>query len=264
MRFPHRLIQGTLVQRYKRFLADVRLADGQIVTAHCTNTGSMMGCKEPGSNVYISRSKNGKRKLLYTWEMLQINRGWVGINTLYPNRLVAEAIEAGIIGELNGYDTIRREVLTRRGTRLDLCLESSNGRCYVEVKNVTLAIGGVAAFPDAISERGTKHLKELIRLRRKGHRAAVVFVIQRQDCDSFRAADEIDPEYGRWLRRAIKAGVEALPYRAKVTQREIVLTHRLPITLESSPRAIKKEKPDNFGLDGRKYEHGSTQNRIVQ
>jgi sugar fermentation stimulation protein A len=231
MRFSTRLIRGTLVQRYKRFLADVRLADGQIVTAHCTNTGSMMGCKQPGSTVYISRSDKQSRKLAYTWEMLQINRAWVGINTLHPNRLVAEAVEAGIILELIGYNTIRREVVTRPGTRLDLCLEGRNGLCFVEVKNVTLAVDGVAAFPDAISERGTKHLKELMRLRRKGHRAAVVFVIQRQDCHSFRPADEIDTEYGRWLRRAIKVGVEILPYRARVTWKEIILTDRLPLII---------------------------------
>jgi sugar fermentation stimulation protein A len=231
MRFSTRLIRGTLVQRYKRFLADVRLADGQIVTAHCTNTGSMMGCKEPGSTVYISRSNKQSRKLAYTWEMLQINRAWVGINTMHPNRLVAEAVEAGTILELIGYNTIRREVVTRPGTRLDLCLEGRNGLCFVEVKNVTLAVDGVAAFPDAVSERGTKHLKELMRLRRKGHRAAVVFVIQRPDCHSFRPADEIDAEYGRWLRKAIKAGVEVLPYRAKVTPKGISLTQRIETRL---------------------------------
>jgi sugar fermentation stimulation protein A len=156
-----------------------------------------------------------------------VNKIWVGINTLNPNRLVAQAIKAGIIQELRGFDTIRREVITRPGTRLDLCLEGSNGSCFVEVKNVSLAIDGAAAFPDAVSERGTKHLKELMRLKRKGHRAAVVFVIQRGDCDYFRPADEIDAEYGRWLRRAIKAGVEALPYRAKVTSREIILSERM-------------------------------------
>ena len=231
MRFSTRLIRGTLVQRYKRFLADVRLSDGQIVTAHCTNTGSMMGCKEPGSLVYISRSDKDGRKLLYTWEMLRINRAWVGINTMHPNRLVAEAVEAGTISELSGYTTIRREVMTRPGTRLDLSLEGRDGLCFVEVKNVTLTVAGVAAFPDAISERGTKHLKELIRLRRKGHRAVVFFVIQRQDCHSFRPADEIDAEYGRWLRRAVKAGVEALPYRAKVTPKGIFLTQRIETRL---------------------------------
>jgi len=231
MRFPSPLIRGTLVQRYKRFLADVRLANGEIVTAHCTNTGSMMGCREPGSIVYLSRSDNPNRKLAYTWELIRVNKTWVGINTLHPNRLVAQGIEAGVIRELRGFETIRREVVTRAGTRLDLCLEGSHGTCFVEVKNVTLAVDGAAAFPDAVSERGTKHLKELIRLKRKGHRAAVVFVIQREDCGAFRPADEIDEEYGRWLRRALKAGVEALPYGARVTPKEIVLTGRLETKL---------------------------------
>jgi sugar fermentation stimulation protein A len=231
MRFPSRLIRGTLVQRYQRFLADVRLPSGEIVTAHCTNTGSMIGCKEPGSVVYISRSDKKGRRLLYTWEIIEVGRTWVGINTMHPNRLVAEAITTGAIAELQGYDNVRREVVTRQGTRLDLCLEGSSGFCFVEVKNVTLAVDGAAAFPDAVSERGTKHLKELMWLRRKGHRGAVVFVIQRTDCRIFRPADEIDSEYGRWLRRAIKAGVEALPYVAYVTPKEIILTERLPIRL---------------------------------
>jgi sugar fermentation stimulation protein A len=231
MRFPSRLIRGTLVQRYQRFLADVRLPSGEIVTAHCTNTGSMIGCKEPGSVVYISRSDKKGRRLLYTWEIIEVGRTWVGINTMHPNRLVAEAITTGAIAELQGYDNVRREVVTRQGTRLDLCLEGSSGFCFVEVKNVTLAVDGAAAFPDAVSERGTKHLKELMWLRREGHRGAVVFVIQRTDCRIFRPADEIDSEYGRWLRRAIKAGVEALPYVAYVTPKEIILTERLPIRL---------------------------------
>ena len=231
MLFKSRLVRGTLVQRYKRFLADVRLANGEIVTAHCTNTGSMLGCKEPGSMVYLSLSPNKGRKLAYTWEMIQIKRAWVGINTLQPNRLVAEAIAAGALRELGGYEVIRREVKVSAHSRLDLCLEGNNRCCYVEVKNVTLLFDGAAAFPDAVSERATKHLKELIRLKRKGHRAAIVFVIQRGDCGYFRPADEIDPEYGRWLRRAVKAGVEALPYVARVTPKGILLTDRIEARL---------------------------------
>lgn len=227
MRFNSRLIRGTLIQRYKRFLADVKLANGEVVTAHCTNTGSMLGCKEPGSAVYLSRSDNPNRKLAYTWELIEINNNWVGINTLHPNRLVAEAVASGAIAELNGYETIRREVKVSAHTRLDLCLEDQSRKCFVEVKNVTLASNGVAAFPDAVTERGTKHLRELMRLHRKGHRAAIVFVIQRPDCHAFRPADEIDVEYGRWLRKAMRAGVEALPYMAKVTPKEIFLTARL-------------------------------------
>jgi len=231
MRFKSRLIPGTLIQRYKRFLADIRLENDEVVTAHCTNTGSMMGCKEPGSPVYISRSANLNRKLPFTWELIKADGNWVGINTMHPNKLVPEAVESGVITELGGYRMIRREVKVSAHTRLDLCLEGPNGDCFVEVKNVTLARDGTAAFPDAVSERGTKHLKELMRLKRQGHRAAIVFVIQRSDCHNFRPADEIDGEYGRWLRRAVKAGVEALPYRAKVTSREIVLTDRITTTL---------------------------------
>ena len=163
--------------------------------------------------------------------MIRVNGGWVGINTLHPNRLVAEGIETNTVRELRGYHAIQREVCTRQGTRLDLCLHGPRGLCFVEVKNVTLAIDGTAAFPDAVTARGTKHLKELIRLKRQGHRAAVMFVIQRQDCNDFRPADEIDPEYGRWLRRALKAGVEILPYQANVTPEEIVLTTRLETQL---------------------------------
>lgn len=211
MHFPAPLIRATLIQRYKRFLADVLLPNGETVTAHCTNTGSMMGCKEPGSTVYISRCDNPGRRLLYTWEMIRVNGGWVGINTLHPNRLVAEGIESGVVRELHGCQSIRREVCTREGTRLDLCLQGADGLCFVEVKNVTLAVDGAAAFPDAVSERGTKHLKELIRLRRRGHRTALVFVVQRGDCDFFRPADEIDPEYGRWLRRASKPESKRCP-----------------------------------------------------
>jgi sugar fermentation stimulation protein A len=231
VRFPSRLIRGTLLQRYKRFLADVRLESGEIVTAHCTNTGSMLGCSEPGSAVYLSQSPNKGRKLAFTWEMIQIDRTWVGINTLHPNRLVAEAIETGAITELRGYTAIRREVKVGAHSRLDLCLEGNQGCCFVEVKNVTVSFAGAAAFPDAVSERATKHLKQLIRLKRQGHRAAVLFVVQRGDCQYFRPADEIDPEYGRWLRRAVQGGVEALAYHAQVTPRAIILTHRLPTKL---------------------------------
>ncbi len=231
MRFKSPLIRATLIQRYKRFLADVRLKNGEVVIAHCTNTGSMMGCKEPGSAVYISRSDNLNRKLLYTWELIRVDNTWVGINTMHPNKLVPEAVESGVIAELRGYETIRREVKVSAHSRLDLCLEGKQGNCFVEIKNVTLASDGTAAFPDAVSERGTKHLKELMRLKRQGHRAAIVFVIQRGDCESFRPADEIDKEYGRWLRRAVKAGVEVLPYRAKVTLKEILLTERIATKL---------------------------------
>ncbi len=231
MVFASRLLRGKLIRRYKRFLADIRLLNGRVVTAHCANTGSMTGCQEPGSTVYVSQAQNPARRLSYTWELVRVHRTWVGINTFYPNRLVVEAIESGVLTELQGYQQIRREVQVGPGTRLDLCLEQTRRRCYVEVKNVTLALHGIAAFPDAVTERGTKHLKELIRLRRKGERAALVFVVQREDCAAFRPADEIDMEYGNWLRKAVKAGVEVLPYRARVNPKEIALTERLPFRI---------------------------------
>jgi len=231
VRFASRLIPGTLIQRYKRFLADVRLGDGEIVTAHCTNTGSMTGCKEPGSKVYLSDQSGKGRKLSFTWELIRVGRTLMGINTLVANRLVREGIEKGVVEELQGYDELRAELRTRPGTRLDFFLQKSSQQCYVEVKNVTLVVDGTAMFPDAVTERGTKHLKELIRLKRAGHRAVLVFVIQRGDCSKFTPADAIDPEYGQWLRRAIRAGVEALPYRAAVTTRGISLEQLIPLEL---------------------------------
>lgn len=231
MRFAAPLIAGTLVQRYKRFLADVRLDDGTLVTAHCTNTGSMLGCKAPGSRVYLSDQRGRGRKLDYTWELIRVGRTLVGINTLAANRLAREGIEAGVIRELQGYERLRAEVPTRPGSRLDFLLEGAGQQCYVEVKNVTLVVDRVAAFPDAVSERGTKHLKELMRLRRRGHRAVLLFVVQRESCPRFRPADEIDPEYGRWLRRAVKAGVEVYPYGARVTTRAISVKDPIPLHL---------------------------------
>ncbi|MEK6529393.1 MAG: DNA/RNA nuclease SfsA [candidate division NC10 bacterium] len=231
MRFPAPLVPGRLVKRYQRFFADVRLTGGRLVTAHCPNSGSMLGCKEPGSPVYLSHQTGRGRKLAWTWEIVRIGRTWVGVNTLWPNRLVVEAIEDGTLGELQGYAGIRREVRVSPRSRLDLLLEGGSGRCWVEVKNVTFRVGRLAAFPDAVTERGTRHLRELIRLVRAGQRAALVFVVQRGDCAAFRPADEVDPEYGRGLRRALGAGVEVLPYRARVTPRGISLTRRLELVL---------------------------------
>ncbi len=231
MRFPSPLVPGRLVKRYKRFFADVRLRNGRLVTAHCPNSGSLLGCKEPGSPVYLSRRTGARRRLGYTWELVRVGRTWVGINTFWPNRLVVEAIENGTLTELQGYSEIRREVRVSPRSRLDLCLEGENGRCWVEVKNVTFRAGALAAFPDAVTERGTRHLRELIRLARRDQRAALVFVVQRGDCAAFRPADEVDPEYGRWLRRALGAGVEVLPYRARVTPRGIALERRLELVL---------------------------------
>ena len=231
MRFAAPLIPGRLVRRYQRFLADVALEDGSIVTAHCANTGSMRGCKEPGSPVLLSASPNPHRKLPYTWELVEVAGHWVGINTSLPNRLAREGIEAGIVAELQGYAAIRGEVPYGANSRIDLLLEGTGGRCYVEVKNVTLAEGGRALFPDAVTERGQKHLRELQRVVAAGDRGVIFFVVQRGDVASVSPADAIDPVYGRLLREAVASGVEALAYLAQVTPEEIRLVRPLPILL---------------------------------
>lgn len=228
MRLPP-LVSGTLVKRYKRFLADIQLADGSLVTAHCPNSGSMKGCALPGSRVWLSRSDNPKRKLALTWELVEADGYLAGINTGLPNRLTREAIENGTIAELQGYDTIRPEVPYGERSRIDLLLAGQSGRCFVEVKNVTLVEGQRALFPDAVTTRGQKHLNELMRVVREGERGVIFFTVQRGDGQSVSPADGIDPEYGRLLRLALQNGVEALAYRALVTPEEIRLTERLPI-----------------------------------
>lgn len=238
MKFPSPLVEGTLLRRYKRFLADVELEQGGVITAACPNTGSMLGCCEPGSRVWLSESDSPTRKYRHTWELIEVKpagRGKtvvVGINTGLPNRLVAESIESGVIAELAGYATMRREVaFGEERSRVDLLLESPGREaCYVEVKNVTAAVaGGIAIFPDCVSERAAKHLRELMRLREKGLRSVQVYCVQRGDVREVRPADAIDPVYGRTLREAVAAGVEVLAWGAKVTARSIRLTHRIPV-----------------------------------
>lgn len=223
------LIEGRLIRRYKRFLADIVLQDGRMVTVHCPNSGSMKGCATPGSRVYISCSSKPDRKYPYTWELVESDGFWAGINTSLPNRLVREAIENGTVAELQGYTTIRAEVPYGSKSRIDLLLEGRGKRCFVEVKNVTLVEGGLALFPDAVTTRGQKHLQELMRAVSEGDRGIIFFTVQRGDGKSVSPADMIDPEYGRLLRLALKNGVEALAYRALVTPDEIRLTERLPV-----------------------------------
>lgn len=230
MKLPE-LLPGTLLKRYKRFLADVKLADGATVTVHCPNSGSMKGCANPGSRVFVSCSPNPGRKYPFTWELVESDGFWAGINTGLPNRLVREAIEDGTVPELQGYDSIRPEVAYGEHSRIDLLLQGPQGRCYVEVKNVTLVENSVALFPDSVTTRGQKHLNELMRVVREGDRGVIFFTVQRVDGFSVSPADTIDPEYGRLLRLALLNGVEALAYRATVTPEMIVLTERLPIVV---------------------------------
>ena len=231
MKLPEPLFHGTLIRRYQRFLADVQLDDGSLVTAHTPNTGSMQGCACPGSRVLLSKSANPGRKYPHSWELVHTDGLWVGINTLLPNHLVREGIENGTIAELGGYRLIRGEVAYGSGSRIDLLLSGPGGSCYVEVKNVTLVEGGSALFPDAVSARGQKHLKELMEVVRLGHRGVNLFVVQRGDGESVSPADAIDPAYGALLREAARAGVELLAYRAEVTRSEIRLNQSLPVLL---------------------------------
>lgn len=232
MKLPEPLVPGRLIRRYKRFLADVTLPDGETVTAHCPNSGSMRACSEPGRPVYISASDNPRRKLRYTWELIDMPTSLVGVNTQVPNRLVQGAIDAGRIDELRGYGTVKREVQTAPGTRLDLMLTATGRRvCYVEVKNCTLVEERRASFPDARTTRGLKHLHELARLVDEGHRAVIFYLIQRMDAAVFSPADHIDPAYGKGLRVALAAGVEALAYDAHIDLIGITTRRRLETSL---------------------------------
>jgi len=231
MLLPCELLSGRLLRRYKRFLADIELADGQIITVHCPNSGSMKGCALPGSPVLLSASSNPSRKYPYTWELVQADGVWVGINTSLTNRLAREGIENGTVVELSGYDCLRGEVPYGEHSRLDFMLSGESGDCFIEVKNVTLVDGQRALFPDAVTTRGQKHLRDLMEIVAAGKRGVIFFVVQRGDALLVSPEDRIDPEYGRLLRLAAGSGVEAIAYQAVVTPAEIKLSHRLPVIL---------------------------------
>ena len=230
MQFPTPLLKGRLLQRYKRFLADVTLDNGETVTAHCANPGSMFGVAAPGSEVWLSIAANPKRKLKYTWELVRVGRYLVGINSSVPNALAAEAIESGWIAELAGYQSLRREVKYGENSRVDLLLEDpARPPCYVEVKNVHLKRQpGLAEFPDAVTARGTKHLGELGNMVDAGMRAVMLYVAQRGDCGRFGLAADIDPTYADALAVARSRGVEARVYRCKISTRGIRIDRPLP------------------------------------
>ncbi len=239
MTFDPPLQRGVLLRRYKRFLADVRLDDGTEVTAHCTNTGRMTGCSEPGSEVMLSYtplSADGRtpRKLPFTLRLIRAGRTWVSVDTSIPNRVVADALRRRRIPELAEYDTVRTEV--RFGvdlrSRIDVLLSDSSAAlpdCYVEVKNVTLRGPGRAAlFPDAVSERGLKHLRELSHVVAEGYRGVLLPFVARADCDHFDAAADIDPAWAAGLTEAAAAGVEIMPWRARIGRRGVHLATALP------------------------------------
>jgi sugar fermentation stimulation protein A len=231
MRWPHPLIPGRLIRRYKRFLADVVLPTGGEVTVHCPNPGRMLGLDAPGSRVWLSEGTNPLRKLPLTLELVEADGGLVGINAMHPNRLVEEAIRAGRIEELAGYREIRREVCYDGGSRIDLLLrEPGRPDCYVEVKNVHLRRAAAAEFPDCVTARGARHLAALRRQVGAGARAVLVYVVQRTDCAAFAVADDIDPVYAGAHRSALAGGVEALCRACTISLEGIELAVPLPIS----------------------------------
>ena len=231
MEFEHPLHTGRLSRRYKRFLADIELDDGATVTAHCPNSGSMATCKGPGQPAAIVPVDSAKRKLKYTWELYHSGASWVGINTHRANAIVAEALANEQIPELTGYPVHRREVRYGQGSRVDILLSGDElPACYVEVKNATLLAGdGRIRFPDAVTERGRKHLDELMEVARSGGRAVMFFLVNRADGDGFGPADHIDPAYGARLREAATAGVEVLAYGTRITTERIEVAESVAV-----------------------------------
>ena len=230
MLLPQPMAKGVLVSRYKRFFADVALDDGGAITAHCPNPGAMLGLGTPGLPVWVSRSDDPKRKLAHTLELVEVDGGLVGINAMAPNRLVAEALAAGGIPELAGYDLARREVRYGEKSRVDFRLESpERPHCYVEVKNCHLKRGGtLAEFPDCVTARGLRHLGDLAREVEAGNRAVMLFVVQRTDCDAFAAAADLDQAYAEGLLDAAARGVEVLAYVCDMATDTVKIVRRIP------------------------------------
>jgi sugar fermentation stimulation protein A len=235
MRFPAPLFPATLVRRYKRFLADVVLPSGETVTVHCANPGAMTGLNVPGARIWLSKSVNANRKLPHSWELIEVDLGGgvelVGINTAHPNRLAGEAIAAGLIPQLAGYDTMRAEVKYGANSRVDFLLEGkARPPCYLEIKNVHLMRApGLAEFPDAVTKRGTKHLTELGAMVAEGNRAVMLFIIQIASARRFKLARDIDPAYGAAFDAARRSGVEAFAYRCAITREGIEVAQPVPL-----------------------------------
>jgi sugar fermentation stimulation protein A len=235
MQFTTPLEQGRLVRRYKRFLADVVTDAGEHLCIHCPNTGSMLNCMGEGARVWFQRNSDPKRKLPGTWELVETPQGRLAcVNTARANRLVEEALLAGVIGELNGFTALKREVAYGiENSRVDFRLDYPAGPAFVEVKSVTLGFAdtAVAAFPDAVTTRGARHLRELAVLARQGVRAVQLYCVNLTGIDAVRPAGEIDPRYAAALRDAVEAGVEVLAYGVELSPREIRLVRPLPVIL---------------------------------
>jgi sugar fermentation stimulation protein A len=246
MRFPDPLIRGRFIKRYKRFLTDVELQNGKVVVAHCANSGSMLSVNDPGAEVWISPAKNPDRKLRYTWEIIRIGQTLVGVNTSHHNTIGADAVAKGKIPELKGYDTIKREVKYGNNSRIDLLLKRNDPNndinCYVEIKSVTMkrdrSRNAPVEFPDAVTTRGTKHLVELSNMVKEGHRAVMLYLVQRTDSPAFSIAGDIDPNYERGLAKAIEAGVEVLCYACRVTRQGINIEKPVPLAFQQKKGKI--------------------------
>lgn len=240
MKFSSPLLSGRLIQRYKRFFADIELSDGTVITAHCPNTGSMQGVLMPGTPVWVSQNDDPKRKLRYTWEFVEIDGTYVGVNTQNPNKILGSALMSGYIPQLATYSTIKAEVkYGLENSRIDYLLtDTYDNRCYVEVKNVHHAMTEqgrkVAIFPDSETTRGVKHLHELMRMVDEGHRAVLIYCLQRSDCDSLRFGVEFDPVYAKTALVALNHGVEMIPYSCAITQQGISLNTPLNLIVETA------------------------------
>lgn len=227
------LVLGILVKRYKRFFVDVKLNDNSIVTAHCANTGSMLGCLESGATVGLSRAHNPNRKLKYTLEIIKINTVWVGVNTSLTNRLAEEFLKESGIPEIGQILEMKREVKYGIQSRIDLLLTTETKKVYVEIKNVSMVFDGKASFPDAVTARGVKHLQELIQVVQEGNRGVMLFICQRDDAQCFEPAFSIDPLYAKTLLIAAKAGVEIFVYKSKVSVKENKVFSKIPFQISS-------------------------------
>jgi len=227
MKFKERLLQGALIKRYKRFFIDIKYKN-KIITAHCPNSGSMMGLLDVGNKVWFSLSDNPKRKLKYTLEMIEVKNKKVGINTLLTNKIVLEALKHKKINSLNKFNHIKTESKFSDGTRFDFLLSNDKEKCFLEAKNVTLLRENkIAEFPDAITSRGTKHLNELCNAKKKGYQSYILYLIQRENCDSFKIARDIDEEYKIAFSKALKSGVKILCYDCKLNSEEIKLNKQI-------------------------------------
>ena len=225
MKFNKKLLQGTLIKRYKRFFVDIKY-QGKVITSHCPNSGSMMGLLNLNNLVWFSKSNNPKRKLKYTLQIINVNKNPVGINTHLTNKIVLESLKKKRIKSLIKYDIIKTEQKFSDNTRFDFLLSNNNKKCFLEVKNVTLMRQkNIAEFPDAITSRGTKHLRELINAKKKGFESCLLYVIQREDCKFFKIAEDLDQEYKITFDKALKNGVKVLCYDCKLSNEEIKLNN---------------------------------------